>query len=189
MSQTIWAGQSGPPRDPLEAIATGVSVGVGAGAVAGAAGLARASSRRDEVAVAEPLVDVRDVPWELPPVALLEIRAAAIGGGQMDHEENKADIEEKLRSFGIAAKVVAVNSGPVVTQYEVRPDAPREDLADRGASPTTSRWRSSARSIRIEAPIPGKDIVGIEIPNEKSEDGRLPAARRRHPDARRRRAG
>jgi S-DNA-T family DNA segregation ATPase FtsK/SpoIIIE len=63
---------------------------------------------------------------------------------------------------------VAVNSGPVVTQYEVRPEhhvkvSRIEALADDLA------MALAARSIRIEAPIPGKDVVGIEIPNSVSE--------------------
>ena len=86
----------------------------------------------------------------------------------VDHESNKRRIEEKLLSFAIPAKVVAVNSGPVVTQYEVRPEhhvkvSRIEALADDLA------MALAARSIRIEAPIPGKDVVGIEIPNSVSE--------------------
>ena len=179
MSQTIWAGQDGPPREPdggappeprpgsgsgglLEPVVAGVSVGVGAG------GLARATVRTDEVALAEPLIDVRDVAWELPPASLLEIRALPTGGGQMDHDENSADIEKKLRSFGIESKVVAVNSGPVVTQYEVRPDARVKISRIEGLADDLA-MALMARSIRIEAPIPGKDTVGIEIPNVKSE--------------------
>ena len=179
MSQTIWAGQDGAPRDPnggaavdprlgpgsgglLEPVVAGVSVGVGAG------GLVRASARTDDVAVAEPLIDVRDVAWELPPASLLEIRAIPTGGGQMDHDENSADIEKKLRSFGIESKVVAVNSGPVVTQYEVRPDARVKISRIEGLADDLA-MALMARSIRIEAPIPGKDTVGIEIPNVKSE--------------------
>src|SRR6478752_6873303 len=69
-------------------------------------------------------------------------------------------------SCSIPAKVVAVNSGPVVTQYEVRPEhhvkvSRIEALADDLA------MALAARSIRIEAPIPGKDVVGIEIPNKE----------------------
>ena len=86
----------------------------------------------------------------------------------LDHASNKRRIEEKLLSFSIPAKVVAVNSGPVVTQYEVRPEhhvkvSRIEALADDLA------MALAARSIRIEAPIPGKDVVGIEIPNSVSE--------------------
>jgi S-DNA-T family DNA segregation ATPase FtsK/SpoIIIE len=86
----------------------------------------------------------------------------------MDHEENRADIEKKLRSFGIESKVVAVNSGPVVTQYEIRPDARVKISRIEGLADDLA-MALMARSIRIEAPIPGKDTVGIEIPNVKSE--------------------
>jgi FtsK/SpoIIIE family/FtsK alpha domain/Ftsk gamma domain len=178
MSQTIWSGSDGPPRDRgaisapaspgsaggggLGLSASGVSVGVGAG------GLARAGTRTDEVALAEPPIDVHDVAWELPPDGLLEYRPVAKAGSQMDHDENSADIEKKLRSFGIEARVVAVNSGPVVTQYEVRPDARVKISRIEGLADDLA-MALMARSIRIEAPIPGKDTVGIEIPNVKSE--------------------
>ena len=125
-------------------------------------------ARASEVAVAEPLIDVRDVAWVLPPAALLEVQAATNAGAEMDHEENRADIEQKLRSFGIESKVVAVNSGPVVTQYEIRPDARVKISRIEGLADDLA-MALMARSIRIEAPIPGKDTVGIEIPNVKSE--------------------
>jgi DNA segregation ATPase FtsK/SpoIIIE, S-DNA-T family len=175
MSQTIWSGGDGTPRDAsglapspapgvaLGPVSTGISVGIGAG------GVARPSSARaDEVAVVEPAIDVHDVAWELPPPSLLEFRPVVSGGGQMDHDENSADIEKKLRSFGIEARVVAVNSGPVVTQYEVRPDARVKISRIEGLADDLA-MALMARSIRIEAPIPGKDTVGIEIPNMKSE--------------------
>jgi S-DNA-T family DNA segregation ATPase FtsK/SpoIIIE len=108
------------------------------------------------------------IDWVLPGIDLLEPRPAGRVGTAVDHDSNKRRIEEKLLSFAIPAKVVAVNSGPVVTQYEVRPEhhikvSRIEALADDLA------MALAARSIRIEAPIPGKDVVGIEIPNSTSE--------------------
>ncbi|MGZ8502034.1 MAG: DNA translocase FtsK, partial [Candidatus Limnocylindrales bacterium] len=172
MSQTIWSSE-GSPREPgggagvpkpawaLDALGT-------AAGSAGIAGPARSVARASEVALAEPLIDVRDVAWVLPAAALLEIQAASNSGAEMDHEENRSDIEKKLRSFGIESKVVAVNSGPVVTQYEVRPDARVKISRIEGLADDLA-MALMARSIRIEAPIPGKDTVGIEIPNVKSE--------------------
>lgn len=73
-------------------------------------------------------------------------------------------IEETLSSFGVRARVVAYHSGPVVTQFDVQPDRGvkvksitglQNDLALALAAPT----------IRIQAPVPGKAVVGIEIPN------------------------
>src|SRR5450756_962484 len=83
----------------------------------------------------------------------------------MDHRRNAAIIVAKLASFNIPARVAVWNAGPVVTQYEVEPspeikvsriEALSDDLAMALAAPT----------IRIEAPIPGKSVVGIEIPNK-----------------------
>ena len=155
MSQTVWTGATDgggvPTRAPLGAAATARA----ATALAGDAPTA--------------LESLNAIEWTLPDVTLLEPRAAArVGSATIDHESNKRRIEEKLLSFSIPAKVVAVNSGPVVTQYEVRPEhhvkvSRIEALADDLA------MALAARSIRIEAPIPGKDVVGIEIPNSVSE--------------------
>ena len=134
------------------------------------------SSARDPAAPGEELLAVEDTPvpvglrdWLLPGIELLE--PPRIGAGQglkLDHERNIRIIEEKLRSFQIPATVTGTNVGPVVTQYEVRPDAGIklsriEALADDLA------MALAARTIRIEAPIPGKDVVGIEVPNHSSE--------------------
>ena len=77
-------------------------------------------------------------------------------------------IEEKLASFQIPAAGSATNTGPVVTQYEVKPDA-RVKLSRIEGLADDLAMALAARSIRIEAPIPGRDVVGIEIPNHSSE--------------------
>jgi S-DNA-T family DNA segregation ATPase FtsK/SpoIIIE len=102
--------------------------------------------------------------YRLPPLALLEDVVARSSDGRMNHERNAAIISGKLASFGIVSRVVKWNAGPVVTQYEVEPDpsvkvSRIEGLADDLA------MALAARTIRIEAPIPGKSVVGIEIPN------------------------
>jgi len=102
--------------------------------------------------------------YRLPPLTLLEDVAARSSDRGMDHERNAAIISGKLASFGIVSRVVKWNAGPVVTQYEVEPDpsvkvSRIEGLADDLA------MALAARTIRIEAPIPGKSVVGIEIPN------------------------
>ncbi len=102
--------------------------------------------------------------YRLPPLTLLEDVPARSSDRGMDHERNAAIISGKLASFGIVSRVVKWNAGPVVTQYEVEPDpsvkvSRIEGLADDLA------MALAARTIRIEAPIPGKSVVGIEIPN------------------------
>lgn len=83
---------------------------------------------------------------------------------RMDLEYVSQRIEETLESFGVAARVVGNHCGPVVTQFDVQPErgvkvksitALQNDLALALAAPT----------IRIQAPVPGKPVVGIEIPN------------------------
>lgn len=105
------------------------------------------------------------VVWEYPPLSLL----SDVIGGEADRgdvKKNAEDIETTLDSFGIEAHVVDVNRGPAVTQYALRIASGtkltkittlQNDLALALAAPTGQ--------IRIEAPIPGKSLVGIEIPN------------------------
>ena len=164
MSQTIWAGRG-------EAGADSAPIGPGpAGAASDRAGSpARSSGLAPAAALAlAPVETLSSVPWTLPGTYILEIRPPGKTGGGMDHAENIRDIEEKLRSFGIDARVVGTNSGPVVTQYEVRPEKHVKLSRIEGLQDDLA-MALAARSIRIEAPIPGKDVVGIEIPNVKSE--------------------
>jgi DNA segregation ATPase FtsK/SpoIIIE, S-DNA-T family len=155
VSQTVWTG-------PLDGGSGGMPARLSNGSGATRAATAVAS------AAPTALQSLTAIDWVLPGVDLLEPRPAGRVGTAVDHDSNKRRIEEKLLSFAIPAKVVAVNSGPVVTQYEVRPEhhvkvSRIEALADDLA------MALAARSIRIEAPIPGKDVVGIEIPNNVSE--------------------
>jgi S-DNA-T family DNA segregation ATPase FtsK/SpoIIIE len=103
-------------------------------------------------------------PYALPPATLLEDVAPMAGGKGMDHERNAAIITAKLASFNIPARVVRWNAGPVVTQYEIEPDPSVKVSRIEGLSDDLSMALAS-RTIRIEAPIPGKSVVGLEIPN------------------------
>ncbi len=107
--------------------------------------------------------------WEYPPLSLL-----SDGPGQKadrgDVRRNADLIEQTLGSFGITAKVREVNSGPAVTQYAIeiatgtkvsKITSLSSDLALALAAPTGQ--------VRIEAPIPGRNLVGIEIPNRGLE--------------------
>jgi DNA segregation ATPase FtsK/SpoIIIE, S-DNA-T family len=101
--------------------------------------------------------------WELPPLGLLA-EAPPSSAAQMDLTAKGQRIRETLAHFGIGVKVARIQEGPVVTQYalDVEPGIKLsriEGLADNLA------LALSARSIRIEAPIPGEPFVGIEIPN------------------------
>ena len=101
--------------------------------------------------------------WDLPGLGLLD-DAPASSAAQLDLTAKGQRIRETLAHFGIGVKVARIQEGPVVTQYalDVEPGIKLsriEGLADNLA------LALAARSIRIEAPIPGEPFVGIEIPN------------------------
>lgn len=107
--------------------------------------------------------------WEYPPLSLLS-DSIGQGADRGDVARNAQVIENALESFGVRAKVVEINRGPAVTQYAlesaqgtkiVRIKSLHNDLALSLASPTGS--------VRIEAPIPGKSLIGIEVPNLSPE--------------------
>lgn len=101
--------------------------------------------------------------WPLPLLDLLE----SYPEGTITDEEKRLRsrlIEETLASFKVEAQVVGVNTGPAVTQFELQPAVGVK------VSKITTLERDlalalAATSIRIEAPIPGKNVIGIEIPN------------------------
>ncbi len=112
---------------------------------------------------AEPRIE-----YELPPLELLEDVEVPVsaGGTEAHHRRNEEIIVRKLASFNIPAQVVNRNAGPVVTQYEVQP-APDIKVSRIEALADDLAMALAARSLRIEAPIPGKSAVGIEIPNKE----------------------
>ncbi len=106
--------------------------------------------------------------YESPPISLLS-DAKEIAADRGDVEKNAAIIEKTLDSFGVQARVAEVNLGPAVTQYALnlsegtkinKITALQNDLALALAAPTGA--------VRIEAPIPGKKLVGVEVPNYTS---------------------
>jgi DNA segregation ATPase FtsK/SpoIIIE, S-DNA-T family len=107
------------------------------------------------------------IEYVLPPISTLEDIAIPLhaGGDEVVHARNEEIIVKKLAGFGIPARIVARNAGPVVTQYEVQP-APDIKVSRIEALSDDLAMALAARSLRIEAPIPGKSAVGIEIPNK-----------------------
>lgn len=108
--------------------------------------------------------------WHLPSLDLLEKRGGNGKSGATD--QNKEVIQETLRQFGIDVSEGGENLGPTVTQYMFRP-APGVKLERITALGNNLAMALSAQSIRIEAPIPGKALVGIEVPNHTRGTVRL----------------
>jgi DNA segregation ATPase FtsK/SpoIIIE-like protein len=114
--------------------------------------------------------------WKLP-----EFKALLMPGSEQDFDRNfllqrARVIEETLSSFGAPGRVVEVNTGPVITQFGVEPDyqVMRSGKKNRVKVSAIAQLDKDlqlalgARSIRIEAPVPGKGYVGIEVPNEEA---------------------
>jgi len=104
--------------------------------------------------------------YPLPPVSLLN----PIPKGSADHGDidKTADIlVETLRQFSVPVEVVGTTPGPVVTQYELRP-APNIKVEKIANLTANLQMALEARSLRVLAPIPGKNAVGVEIPNRRA---------------------
>ena len=122
-----------------------------------------------EVLQLEHTITVEEENYEFPPIELLsEGEATAIKGGKKAVTDTATKLQKTLYSFGVSAKVENVSVGPAITRYELKPAegvrvSKIANLADDIA------LNLAAESIRIEAPIPGKQAVGIEIPNKEKE--------------------
>ena len=122
-----------------------------------------------EVLQLEHALVVEDEHYEYPPVELLSMNNKKNSRGSAKAlAENAAKLQKTLFSFGVSAKVENVSVGPTITRYELKPAEGTRvskiaNLADDIA------LNLAAETIRIEAPIPGKQAVGIEVPNEKKE--------------------
>ncbi|OGZ34729.1 MAG: hypothetical protein A2Y98_02870 [Candidatus Portnoybacteria bacterium RBG_19FT_COMBO_36_7] len=108
--------------------------------------------------------------YKLPPIDLLEGDSGEPTSG--DIKVNANIIKRTLQHFGIEVEMAEVNIGPTVTQYTLRP-AQGVKLSKITALQNNLALSLAAQSIRIEAPIPGRSLVGIEIPNKAVTKVRL----------------
>lgn len=122
-----------------------------------------------ELDVSKSTHNIGPMVWEYPPLSLL----SASSGGEADRGDVKSNadiIEATLESFSIRAKVKEVNGGPSVTQYAL--DIPPGTKLSRitGLSTDLALALSAPNGqVRIEAPIAGRNLVGIEVPNHSSQ--------------------
>lgn len=126
---------------------------------------AQKETAQQPAAPAEPA----EKPYVFPPISLLGRDPGNSGGsGILEQQKNGRKLEMTLKSFGVEARVINVSAGPTVTRYEVSPSQGVKvskivNLADDIA------LNLAASGIRIEAPIPGKAAVGIEVPNKETK--------------------
>ena len=102
-----------------------------------------------------------------------------LSGTDEDIHHDVAAVQETLASFKIDARVTDVKRGPVITRYEVQP-APGVRVASIANLDRDMARSLSAIAVRIEAPVPGKNVVGIEVPNKKVHLVRLRDVLERH---------
>lgn len=107
--------------------------------------------------------------WRYPPLSLLSDKGGA-PADRGDVKKNASIIERMLESFGIQARVAEVNGGPAVTQYalEIAAGTKITKIANLQHDIALS-LATRTGTVRIEAPIPGKSLVGIEVPNASLE--------------------
>lgn len=106
--------------------------------------------------------------YKLPPLDLLEDPSSKEKAKQDKLKETtemrKKLLEETLANFGVGARVVMINQGPAVTRYELQPD-PGVKVSRIANLADDIALNLAAQGVRIEAPVPGKSVVGIEVPN------------------------
>lgn len=125
---------------------------------------------KEEIKETKEIKEEKEVPnskgYKLPPISLL---AKPVKSKSMDSKEtinhNVEVLQQVLKDFGVEGHVVAINPGPTVTQYEV------EIKSGTKVSKVASLNKEialalAAKDVRIEAPIPGKSTIGVEIPNK-----------------------
>ena len=129
--------------------------------------------KKKEVLQLEHSMIVEDEHYEYPPIEILSKPSKkALKGGAKVLTDTATKLQKTLYSFGVSAKVENVSVGPAITRYELKPAegvrvSKIANLADDIA------LNLAAETIRIEAPIPGKQAVGIEVPNKEKESVHL----------------
>lgn len=118
----------------------------------------------------EALTTAKDPDWQFPSLALLNQKQDKADGGNI--EANAETIKETFENFNINVEMEGANIGPRVTQYTMKPPAGVK-LAKIAGLDNNLALDLAAQSIRIEAPIPGKKAVGIEVPNVRPATVRI----------------
>jgi S-DNA-T family DNA segregation ATPase FtsK/SpoIIIE len=109
-------------------------------------------------------IEAANAHYQLPPISILAEQKKSPVADKQDLNNNAEKLVNTLESFGVSARVIHIHRGPAVTRYEIQPQVGVKvsrivNLADDLALVL------AAKDIRIEAPIPGKSAIGIEVPN------------------------
>ena len=121
-----------------------------------------------EVLTLEHTLTVEDQNYEFPPIEFLNEGKITAKNSKKVITDTASKLQRTLHSFGVAAKVENVSVGPAITRYELKP-AEGVRVSKIANLSDDIALNLAAESIRIEAPIPGKQAVGIEIPNKEKD--------------------
>lgn len=117
-------------------------------------------------AITTPIVPAAGIqPYTVPPLTLLKKSIKPKQNKSKEVSDNARILEETLASFGISVKIVNTCQGPAVTRYELEP-APGVKVSKIVNLSDDIALKLAAPGVRIEAPIPGKAAIGIEVPNK-----------------------
>ncbi len=152
--------------DNLQAIRTATATGVEGAEQPDAGSAAEQMAATGEGAVMTP-PPPPPKPYRLPPFSLLaKPQVSSNAADQNDYMQIARKLETTLESFGVRAKVLEVVRGPAVTRYEIQPDVGVKVSRIVGLTDDIA-LALAAKDIRMEAPIPGKSAIGIEVPNNE----------------------
>ena len=124
----------------------------------------------EETVTEEPKEKRQTGEYHKPPITLLvkpKIKKETIKANQDAIKETVGELEKVIKDFGVEAKVVAANTGPTVTQYELEIKSGTR-LSKITALNKEIALELGAKDVRIQAPIPGKKTVGVELPNKQT---------------------
>ncbi len=124
------------------------------------------SFTQDVEEVKSELETANDKGYDFPPLTLLKEPKASRGGTTEDNAVTAEHLVNTLRSFGVETRIVDISRGPTVTRYELQPCAGVK-ISKITALADDIALNLAAGNVRIEAPIPNKAAVGIEVPNKE----------------------
>ena len=128
----------------------------------------RIQEKKEEELTVDSVPEKATKPYVFPPLSLLKRSHSQEEEKRSEIEKNAQTLKETLKSFGITVSISNVSVGPSVTRYELQPEQGVK-LAKIVSLSNDIKMRLAAADIRIEAPIPGKSAVGIEVPNKNSQ--------------------
>ena len=128
----------------------------------------RIQEKKEEELTVDSVPEKAAKPYVFPPLSLLKRSHSQEEEKRSEIEKNAQTLKETLKSFGITVSISNVSVGPSVTRYELQPEQGVK-LAKIVSLSNDIKMRLAAADIRIEAPIPGKSAVGIEVPNKNSQ--------------------